>query len=393
MAPVTLSVSWDDFPNVATSLFNDLSTDTAFTDVTLVSEDLQQVRAHRVILAASSTLLGSVLATLTRPDPLLYLKGVQHQQLEALLAFIYQGKVEVEEDMLDVFMEAATELGVKGLVGGGGGGKEAKAEKTKKKKVTKSKEQEENADQDSKDFNLVNLRIGEVEKVLRNETQHKDTDKDVNKDTDKHKDKDTDKEVNKDKDKHKDTDKELNPKKVKKIKKKPELVNEKSQHDMIIEQQSSFLEDSKEALRNALESVAKKTYEDLNRSNISDQIRSVPRSDPSEENLVDLVAFEEAQKDNFGYYSCNQCEYKSKNPSGLKRHFISHEKVKFTCMWDGCDQKYTRTDNMKKHMKTCHGIQGDDFGCDKCAMKFSFPEALKAHIVESHSKKRTKGQK
>ena len=143
MAPVTLSVSWDDFPNVATSLFNDLSTDTAFTDVTLVSEDLQQVRAHRVILAASSTLLGSVLATLTRPDPLLYLKGVQHQQLEALLAFIYQGKVEVEEDMLDVFMEAATELGVKGLVGGGGGGKEAKAEKTKKKKVTKSKEQEE----------------------------------------------------------------------------------------------------------------------------------------------------------------------------------------------------------------------------------------------------------
>ena len=65
---------------------------------------------------------------------------------------------------------------------------------------------------------------------------------------------------------------------------------------MIIEQQSSFLEDSKEALRNALESVTKKTYEDLNRSNSSDQIRSVPRSDPSEENLVDLVAFEEAQK-------------------------------------------------------------------------------------------------
>ena len=75
MDSATLSVSWDDFPKVATNLFNDLSNDSAFTDVTLVSEDLQQVRAHRVVLAASSNILGNILAALNRPDPLLYLKA------------------------------------------------------------------------------------------------------------------------------------------------------------------------------------------------------------------------------------------------------------------------------------------------------------------------------
>ena len=352
MAPVTLSVSWDDFPNVATSLFKELSTDNVFTDVTLVSEDLQQVRAHRVILAASSTILASILANFTRPDPLLYLKGVQHRQLEALLTFIYQGKAEVEENQLEQFMEAATELGIKGLVKQGDGGqkgeKEAKAEKLKKKQVGKANEEEINVEEDSKD-SLVNLRIGEVERVLRNETQNKDTDK------------------------------ELHQKKIKKIKKKKNC----SMNKELSKVEQPLLEDSKEALRSALESVANRTD---GKPVDDDLIRS-------EENLVDLVAFEEAQKDNSGQYSCNQCDYKSKNLCGLKRHFISHEGVKFTCMWDGCDQKYTRTDNMKKHMKTCHGIQGDDFGCDKCSMKFNFPEGLKAHIVETHTKKRGKGQK
>ena len=356
MAPVTLSVSWNDFPNVATSLFNELSTDTAFTDVTLVSEDLQQVRAHRVILATSSTLFGSILATLTRPDPLLYLKGVQHRQLEALLTFIYQGKAEVEEDHLEEFMEAATQLGIKGLVKGGGGDQEEgkEADKLKKKQVSKTKEPEINScndEQDSKE-SLINLRIGEVERVLRTETQSKDTEK------------------------------EFHQKKIKKVKKKKSTKNEELSCESIVERPS--LEDSKAALRSALESVANKT----DGKQVDDDLTR------SEENLIDLVAFEEAQKDDSGQYSCNQCDFKSKNLFGLKRHFISHERVKFTCMWDGCDQKYTRTDNMKKHMKTCHGIQGDDFGCDKCSMKFSFPEGLKAHIVELHTntKKRSKGQ-
>ena len=97
----TLNVSWDNFPNVAKEMFHRLRSDTAFTDVTLVSEDLVHVPAHRVILAASSDIFQSILSnTSSTPPgssishPLLYLRGVRHTQLEALLTFVYEGEVE-----------------------------------------------------------------------------------------------------------------------------------------------------------------------------------------------------------------------------------------------------------------------------------------------------------
>ena len=351
MDSATLSVSWDDFPKVATNLFNDLSNDAAFTDVTLVSEDLQQVRAHRIVLAASSNILGNILATLNRPDPLLYLKGVQHDQLEALMGFIYQGKAEVAEHQLEGFMRAATELGIKGLLKGVGEGQEGQPQTAKPSNdARRVREQEKiNTEQDSKD-SLVNLRIGEVNRVLRIETQTKGTDE------------------------------KLALKKVKKIKKKRATIEKLSQDQIATK---PFLEDSKEALRNALEDVAIKAS---SKKADNDSTRT-------EQHLVDLVAVEAAQKDNSRHYSCNHCEYRSKNKESLKKHIIIHEGVKFTCMWDGCDQKYTSRDNVRRHMKTAHGIQGDDFGCDKCTMKFAIPEALKAHIVEAHTRKRQLGQK
>ena len=47
MTMETLNVSWDEFPNVAKKIFRQLRSDTAFTDVTLVSEDLVHVRAEK----------------------------------------------------------------------------------------------------------------------------------------------------------------------------------------------------------------------------------------------------------------------------------------------------------------------------------------------------------
>ena len=263
------------------------------------------------------------------------------------MGFIYQGKAEVAEHQLEGFMRAATELGIKGLLKGVGEGQEGQPQTAKTSNhAQRAREQEKiNTEQDSKD-SLVNLRIGEVNKVLRIETR---------------------------------TDKKLSLKKVKKIKKKRAPIEELSKDQVT----KPFLEDSKEALRNALEDVAIKAS---SKKADNDSTRT-------EQHLVDLVAVEAAQKDNSGHYSCNHCEYRSKNKESLKKHIIIHEGVKFTCMWDGCDQKYTSRDNVRRHMKTAHGIQGDDFGCDKCTMKFSIPEALKAHIVEAHTRKRQLGQK
>ena len=48
------SLKWNEFQENIGFAFSSLRKDTTFTDVTLVSEDGQQMEAHKVILTASS---------------------------------------------------------------------------------------------------------------------------------------------------------------------------------------------------------------------------------------------------------------------------------------------------------------------------------------------------
>ena len=111
----------------------------------------------------------------------------------------------------------------------------------------------------------------------------------------------------------------------------------------------------------------------------------------AEENLVDLTTIEDAVRDKSGNYPCPHCDFKTKDLARLRNHFTTHEDVKFTCMWEGCDQKYANINGRKRHEKKIHG-DVDDFGCDKCDSMFTLPDDLKKHIVDAHSRKRSQGK-
>ena len=49
-----LCLQWNDFNENIASSFRDLREDREFTDVTLASEDGQQIEAHKVVLVSSS---------------------------------------------------------------------------------------------------------------------------------------------------------------------------------------------------------------------------------------------------------------------------------------------------------------------------------------------------
>ena len=55
--------------------------------------------------------------------PLLYLKGVKHSELLAVLNFMYMGEVNVAQEELNSFLSVAEELKVKGLTQGNSGPK------------------------------------------------------------------------------------------------------------------------------------------------------------------------------------------------------------------------------------------------------------------------------
>ena len=49
------------------------------------------------------------------PHPLIFMRGVQHNVLEALLDFIYSGETRLEKEYIDSLMKLSMEIGLFGL--------------------------------------------------------------------------------------------------------------------------------------------------------------------------------------------------------------------------------------------------------------------------------------
>ena len=112
-----LCLQWNDFKENVQTAFSSLRADNDFTDVTLASEDGQQVEAHRVILAASSPLFQNILKRNKHSHPLIYMRGVKSEVLSAILDFLYFGETNIFQEHLDSFLAIADELHLKGLMG------------------------------------------------------------------------------------------------------------------------------------------------------------------------------------------------------------------------------------------------------------------------------------
>ena len=94
--------------------FQDLRTGGEFLDVTLACED-EAVEAHKVVISACSPFFRKALTKSKHPHPYIYLKGIHHQDLLSLIAYMYKGETSVSAENVNRFLEAARELQIKGL--------------------------------------------------------------------------------------------------------------------------------------------------------------------------------------------------------------------------------------------------------------------------------------
>ena len=101
-------------PNLSSGL-SDVFTENSFSDVTLVSDDKLQFQAHKFVLSASSPLLKNILLDNTHPHPLIYLRGVKHQELKSILQFIYLGEASIYQCSMNRLIQAAKDLEIKQL--------------------------------------------------------------------------------------------------------------------------------------------------------------------------------------------------------------------------------------------------------------------------------------
>ena len=112
-----LCLQWNDFQENIKSAIGNLREDKDLQDVTLVSEDGQQVEAHKVVLASSSPFFQKLLGRNKHIHPLIYMRGVKFEDLLAIVDFLYCGEANVFQENLDSFLAIAEELQLKGLMG------------------------------------------------------------------------------------------------------------------------------------------------------------------------------------------------------------------------------------------------------------------------------------
>merc|ERR1712126_282314 len=109
-------LKWNDFHSNISKSFNQLRYEDDFYDVTLVSDDQNQISAHKVVLSASSEYFKNILRKNKHPNPLLYLEGINSNEIKNMLDYLYNGEVNIVQDNLERFLKIAERFQLEGLL-------------------------------------------------------------------------------------------------------------------------------------------------------------------------------------------------------------------------------------------------------------------------------------
>merc|ERR1712208_226595 len=89
-----------------------------YTDVTLVSDDQTQFKAHKIVLSACSPVFKKIIDSNPSQHPLIYLRGVQSYEVESILQFMYLGEGRFYHERMGEFIKVAQDLEVKEISDG-----------------------------------------------------------------------------------------------------------------------------------------------------------------------------------------------------------------------------------------------------------------------------------
>ncbi|XP_055378328.1 protein bric-a-brac 1-like [Condylostylus longicornis] len=108
------SLRWNNYLRHITFTFDFLRRNNDLVDVTLCCEG-KRIKAHKVLLSACSGYFKEIFKDNPHPHPVIIFKFIKFEDLNAIIEFMYQGKVNVKEDALQSFLQTAEILMVHGL--------------------------------------------------------------------------------------------------------------------------------------------------------------------------------------------------------------------------------------------------------------------------------------
>ena len=108
-------IAWQPHSDHLKSMMKGLMMSEDFADVTLVTEDKKQIKANISILKACSPVFRDILRKEKNSSSIMYLRGIQFTEMEAIMQFIYLGEATVYEERMDEFLAVSKLLEIKEL--------------------------------------------------------------------------------------------------------------------------------------------------------------------------------------------------------------------------------------------------------------------------------------
>jgi len=113
MSQKKYNLYWHTYSDHLRDMLHMMQKTESLTDVTLVCDDQTQFKAHRIVLSACSTVFKNIIESLPLSSSVTYLRGIQHQEMESILEFMYLGVATFYQERMNEFLNVAKNLEIK----------------------------------------------------------------------------------------------------------------------------------------------------------------------------------------------------------------------------------------------------------------------------------------
>jgi predicted RNA-binding Zn-ribbon protein involved in translation (DUF1610 family) len=337
-------LNWTEHTANAPNTFKQLWGDQDFADVTLATADHQQIQAHKVIISSCSQFFRNILVKNPHANPLIYLKGIRHKELEMVLKCIYLGECEVENSDLRDFLAVGADLEITGLV--------TPQNHQGLDQMAESQDESEQIDTEVKEYDVSSPVAQFKCDLCDKEYKHRGN-------LDEHK-----------KAKHEGIRYICDQCGYKSAKQSNLTAHKKAKHEGLMYYCGYC--DYKVQYQDSLNRHKQAKHEGMKYACDICDFKTI-----SQFSLVDHIQV----KHEGVTYDCDQCDYKSTRVHNLKTHKQAmHEHTRYKC--DQCEFETSKQDSLKGHIKSEH--EGVRYPCDQCDLKYTTQRILSRHKQVQH---------
>ena len=109
------NLQWHTYTDHLRDMLHEMMKSNELTDVTLISDDQRQFKAHKIVLSACSAVFKEIIKDLPHVNSVIYLRGINHEEVEFILHYMYLGEATFYKERMNELLNVAKNLKIKDL--------------------------------------------------------------------------------------------------------------------------------------------------------------------------------------------------------------------------------------------------------------------------------------